>query len=68
MNDFMEILDKIETFDYESQSVLVDIMNKRFSESRREQFINQTLNSIEDINSGNYKTDSADDLFKELKI
>ena len=68
MNDFMEILEKIEKIDFESQGQLVDIINKRYSQSRRDYFINETLKSIEYIKSGNYKKGGSEDLFKELKI
>ena len=68
MNDFMDILDRIEKFDIESRTVLIDIINKRFLENRREIFINETVKSIEDINSGNFSSGTSDDLFNELEI
>lgn len=64
----MEILDKIEKFDLESQTVLVDIINKRYSQNKRDAFIDETIESIDEINSGSFKSGSSDDLFKELNI
>ena len=68
MNDFMDILDKIEKFDIESRTVLIDIINKRFLENRREIFINDTVKSIEEVKSGNFSSGTSDDLFNELEI
>jgi hypothetical protein len=68
MNDFMEILEKIDKIDLDSQSQLVDIINKRYVQSRRDSFIDETIKSIDSIKSGNYKTGSSEDLFKELNI
>lgn len=68
MSEFLEILGKIEHFDLESQSLLVDIINKRYSHNRREAFIDDTLQSIENIKSGNYKIGTSDDLFDELNV
>lgn len=68
MNEFMEILDKIEQFDLESQSVLVDIINKRYAQHRRESFIQETIESINELNSGKSSSGTSQDLFKELNI
>ena len=68
MNDFMEILEKIDKIDFDSQSQLVDIINKRYVQSKCDSFIDETLKSIDSIKSGNYKTGSSEDLFKELNL
>lgn len=68
MNGFLEILDEFEKFDFESQSVLVDIINKRFNQHKHEIFINETNFSIEEIKQGNFHSGSSEDLFKELDI
>lgn len=68
MNEFMEILDKIEQFDLESQSVLVDIINKRYAQHRRESFIQETIESINELNSGESSSGTSKELFKELNI
>lgn len=68
MNNFMEIIEEIDGFDIESQAVLVDLINKRFNEHNREVFINETVKSIEEINSGDFQSGTSDDLFNELGI
>jgi len=68
MSEFMEILDQIDLIDLESQSQLVDIINKRYNYNRREFFIKETLDSIVEIKNGNYQIGNSDDLFKELEI
>lgn len=68
MNEFMEILEEIDRFDIESQAVLVDIINKRFNQHKREVSINETVKSIEEINKGNSQSGTSDDLFNKLGI
>jgi hypothetical protein len=68
MNEFMDILDKVEHFDLESQSIFVDIINKRYNQNKRDNFIEDTIESIKSINSGNFSTGSSNELFKELNI
>ncbi len=68
MNAFMEILDEIDAFDIESQAVLVDIINKRYNQQRRDEFINETISSVDEIKHGEYQSGTSDDLFNELQI
>ena len=68
MNEFSEILDKIDQIDLDSQSQLVDIINKRYIYQRREFFIKGTLESIDDIENGEYQIGNSNDLFNELGI
>lgn len=66
MSDFSDILDKIDQIDLDSQSQLVDIINKRYNYQRREFFIKETLASIIEIENGDYQIGNSDDLFKEF--
>ena len=68
MNDFSDILDKIDQIDLDSQSQLVDIINKRYNYQRREFFINETIASLDEINNGEYLIGNSNDLFNELEI
>jgi len=68
MNEFMDILDKVEHFDLESQTIFVYIINKRYKQNQRDIFIEDTIESINSINSGNFSTGTSNDLFKELNI
>ena len=68
MNAFMEILEEIDAFDIESQAVLIDIINKRYNQQRREKFIIETNKSIDAIKQGDFQSGTSDDLFIELKI
>ena len=68
MSEFSEILDEIDQIDLDSQSQLVDIINKRYNYERREFFINETLESIHEIENGEYQVGSSNELFKDLEI
>lgn len=68
MSDFSDILEKIDQIDLDSQSQLDDIINKRYNYQRREFFIKETLDSMDEIKNGVYNIGSSDDLFKELYI
>jgi hypothetical protein len=68
MTDFAEIIEDIDRMPLESQEILVDIINKRFSEKKRERFIEETLESQKEYPNGNFVEGNSDDLFKALKI
>jgi hypothetical protein len=68
MIEFAEIIDDIDKMPYESQEILVDIINKRFSEKKRERFINDTLESNQEYNDGHVQSGNSSDLFNKLNI
>ncbi len=68
MSDFADILENIDQMPVESQEILIDIINKRFAEKKRDMFINETLKSREEFDKGDYQSGNKDDLFKALDI
>ena len=68
MTEFEEIIDDIEELSYESQEILIDIINKRFSERKRALFIEETLKSKAEYENGNFETGNSENLFKALQI
>jgi hypothetical protein len=52
----------------ESQEILMDIINKRLAERRRERFIEETLESENEYHNGNFVVGTSDELFKVLNI
>ncbi len=68
MIEFTEILENIDKMPFDSQEIIVDIINKRFAERKRELFIKKTNQSKKEYFSGNYSTGNSQDLFKTLKI
>ena len=68
MTEFAEIIDSIENLPFDSKEILVDIINKRFSETQRVRFIESTIDSHSEYLEGNYIEGNSNDLFKSLKI
>ena len=68
MSEFIEIIDNIEALSFDSQAILIDIINKRFADKKKERFIRETLDSVREIEDDNYHQGSSEDLFKELSI
>lgn len=68
MNQFAYLIEDVEQMPFESQEIFIDIINKRFSEIKRERFIKESLQSQNEYLSGNYEEGSSDQLFKVLNI
>ncbi|MBM2817090.1 MAG: hypothetical protein HW421_3852 [Ignavibacteria bacterium] len=68
MAEFTDIIDYIDEIPYESHEILIDIINKRFLEKKRERFIQDTLQSKHDYETGNFLEGCSDELFKTLEI
>jgi hypothetical protein len=68
MTTFDEIIDDIDKMSFDSQEILVDLINKRFSEIKRNRFIKDTIESKNEFINLNFKVGNSKDLFKELNI
>ena len=68
MSEFAELIENVEQMPFENQAIFVDIINKRFSEKKRERFIEETLQSGDEYNKGEFSEGNSDELFKALKI
>ncbi len=68
MAEILELIEDIEQLSYENQEVLVDIINKRFAERKREKFIEETIASENELLNGDFTEGNSDELFKALNI
>jgi len=68
MSQFAEIIDGFEAMNFESQRLLIDILNKRFEQNKYEIFAEETLKSAQDYNEGKHTVGSSERLFDELGI
>ena len=68
MAQFAEIIDGFEEMNFESQRILIDILNKRFEQNKHKIFAEETLRSAEEYNKGNHTVGSSETLFDELGI
>ena len=68
MTTFDEIIDDIDKMSFDSQEILVDIINKRFSEIKRNRFIEETIESKNEYITGKFEEGNSVDLFKVLNI
>lgn len=68
MNSFAELIENVESMPIAEQELFIDIINKRFAERRKQLFVNDSLISKKQYVSGEYKSGTSEDLFKELEI
>lgn len=63
-----ELLEIVDNLPYEEEAVFLDVLNRRFAEKSRNQFIQETLESKEEYRQGNYSKGTSEDLFKALNL
>jgi hypothetical protein len=68
MSQFAEIIDGFEEMNFESQRILIDILNKRFEQNKHEIFAEETLKSAQEYKEGKHTAGSSEALFDELGI
>ena len=68
MGEFGDIIEKIDELPYDSQRMLVDIIQKRLAEVERNLFIEDVLESKKEFEDGKYTEGNSEDLFKALNI
>jgi len=68
MVQFADIVDGFEEMNFESQRILIDILNKRFEKNKHEIFADETLKSAEEYEKGSHTTGTSEALFDELGI
>jgi hypothetical protein len=68
MNQFADLIEDVEQMPFESQEIFIDIINRRFSEIKRERFIKESLQSQNEYLSGNFEEGSSEQLFRALDI
>jgi hypothetical protein len=68
MNEFDELIDKVDDLSLESQGIFLDIVSKRYSEHLREKFTQEVHESLEEYKSGHSHSGDSEELFNSLKI
>ncbi len=63
---FAEVLETIETFSFEEKETLVDILQRRLGEYRRNQLLNDLKQSEKEFEEGLCKPMSVDEFMKEV--
>lgn len=63
---FAEVLETIETFSFEEKETLVDILQHRLAEYRRNQLLNDLKQSEKEFEEGLCKPMSVDEFMKEV--
>ncbi len=64
---FAEVLETIETFSFEEKETLVDILQRRLTEHRRNQLLNDLKQSEKEFEEGLCKPMSVDEFMKEVR-
>jgi hypothetical protein len=64
---FHEIVDAVEALSIEDQSLLLDIINKRISERRRRELIDQVEAARRAFKQGEVERGTAEDLLRDLE-
>jgi hypothetical protein len=64
---FQDLLDAVEALSLDDQSMLVEIINKRIIEKRREELVADLEESLEDYRRGEVRRGAVDDLLKDLE-
>jgi hypothetical protein len=63
---FAEILETIETFSFEEKETLVDILQRRLTEAKRERILKSVKQARREYERGEAKTASVDEIMNEI--
>ncbi len=63
---FSDVLETIEKFTVDEKETLVDILQNRLREDKRQQIIKSVKESQREFERGNLKPSSIDDIMKEI--
>ncbi len=64
---FQELIESVEALSIEDREMLVEIINKRIIEERRDELVADLEESLEACRRGEARTGTVDDLLKDLK-
>ncbi|MDM7939555.1 MAG: hypothetical protein QUS07_04350 [Methanothrix sp.] len=64
---FQELIETVESLPIEDREMLVEIINKRIVEQRREELVADMETSLEAYRRGEVRTGTVDDLIKDLQ-
>ena len=63
---FAEVLEKIESFSFEEKETLVDILQNRLREAKRQRIIKSVEEAQREFEEGDLKPASVDEIMKEV--
>ena len=63
---FAEVLETIETFTVDEKETLVDILQHRLQENKRQQIVSSVKESRREFEKGELKSSSVNDIMKEI--
>ena len=63
---FAEVLETIETFTVDEKETLVDILQHRLQENKRQQIVRSVKESRREFEKGELKSSSVNDIMKEI--
>lgn len=66
-SSFQELIETVEALPLEDREILVEIINKRIIEQRREELEDDMEESLEAYQKGEVRVGTVDDLLKDLK-
>ena len=67
MATFNDVLESVEELSFEEKEFLVEILQKRIIEQKRERLYNEVTEAIAEYESGKLKPMTVDEIMKELK-
>ncbi len=65
---FAEVLEKIDSFSFEEKETLVDILQNRLRETKRQRIIKSVETARQEFEEGNLKPASVDEIMKEVLL
>jgi len=65
-SSFQELIESVEALPLDDQQILMDIINRRIIEQRREELVADMEESLEDYRKGEVRIGTVDDLLSDL--
>jgi hypothetical protein len=66
-SNFQQLIESVEALPIDDQEILVEIINKRIIEQRREELVADMEESLEDYRRGDVRIGTVDDLLRDLE-
>jgi len=65
-SDFQELIESVEALPLDDREILMDIINRRIIEQRREELVADMEESLQAYRKGEVRIGTADDLLRDL--
>ncbi len=67
MNAFNEVLESVESMSLEEQALIIEILENRYAEKRREEILRNAQKSLEEYRKGLTSRGTVADLMRDLE-